>query len=219
MATEIKSIIVEQNTQINIKVLAIRNTKILDITESLAPYQSLTTPHATILDMSLTSSMESPAWFRKIRSLLKQYNLTLIGVRNPQMNLEVCKALKIPVLDMENATATSIKRFGSSCNIYINRPVRTGQQIFSDKGSLIITSGVSNGAEVAAIDDVHIYGPANGKILAGVKGNESARIYISSGFPEMISINSHLITGETLRPIRRLTQFFIKDGQLVQEPL
>jgi len=69
----------------------------------------------------------------------------------------------------------------------IDRPLRSGQQIYS-KGDLVVLGLVSNGAEVIAEGNIHIYAPLRGRALAGVRGNHDARIFCTCLEPELISI-------------------------------
>ncbi|WMC12181.1 septum site-determining protein MinC [Oceanimonas pelagia] len=70
-------------------------------------------------------------------------------------------------------------------------PVRSGQQIYAQNGSLVILGAVSNGAEVIADDSIHVYGALRGRAVAGAKGNEHARIYCQQLMPELVSIAGH----------------------------
>ncbi|PSJ47904.1 septum site-determining protein MinC [Zobellella endophytica] len=70
-------------------------------------------------------------------------------------------------------------------------PVRSGQQIYAPSGSLVILGPVSNGAEVLADDSIHVYGQLRGRAVAGVKGNESARIYCQQLMAELVSVAGH----------------------------
>jgi len=70
----------------------------------------------------------------------------------------------------------------------IDRPVRSGQQIYARDGDLILLNGVSPGAEVIADGSIHCYGPLRGRAVAGAQGNAAARIFCSNFGPELISI-------------------------------
>ncbi|MDC9729423.1 MAG: septum site-determining protein MinC [Methyloprofundus sp.] len=72
-------------------------------------------------------------------------------------------------------------------NTLITQPVRSGQRVYA-KGDLVITSHVSAGAEVIAEGNIHIYGALRGRALAGVLGDETARIFCSDLQAELISI-------------------------------
>lgn len=70
-------------------------------------------------------------------------------------------------------------------------PVRSGQQIYAQNGSLVVLGAVSNGAEVIADDSIHVYGALRGRAVAGAKGNEDARIYCQQLMPELVSVAGH----------------------------
>lgn len=62
-------------------------------------------------------------------------------------------------------------------SMIITRPVRSGQQVYAEGGDLIILSQVSEGAEVLADGNIHVYGNLRGRALAGVRGDTAARIF------------------------------------------
>lgn len=70
----------------------------------------------------------------------------------------------------------------------VTQPVRSGQQIYARNTDLVILAPVSPGAEVLADGHVHVYGALNGRALAGVHGNTSARIFCKSFRAELVSI-------------------------------
>src|SRR5690554_1614748 len=80
----------------------------------------------------------------------------------------------------------------------ITRPVRSGQQIYAEGADLIVMAQVSEGAEVLADGNIHIYGTLRGRALAGVKGDESARIFCQSLDAELVSIAGNFILQDAL---------------------
>jgi len=80
----------------------------------------------------------------------------------------------------------------------ITRPVRSGQQIYAEGGDLIVLAPVSEGAEVLADGNIHIYGPLRGRALAGVHGDVSARIFCQHMDAELISVAGHFLLSDAL---------------------
>ncbi len=68
--------------------------------------------------------------------------------------------------------------------------IRSGQQFHFD-GDLVIQGTVNPGAEVLATGDIHVYGALRGKVLAGIKGDESAVIGCQQFDPELVAIAGH----------------------------
>lgn len=103
----------------------------------------------------------------------------------------------------------------------ITTPIRSGQQIYARGGDLIVLTSVSAGAEVLADGNIHIYGPLRGRALAGVQGDESARIFCSSQEAELVSVAGHFLVDEVLRNKnwKQAVQIFIEDGKLETKPL
>ena len=80
----------------------------------------------------------------------------------------------------------------------VTRPVRSGQQIYAEGADLIVLAQVSEGAEVLADGHIHIYGTLRGRALAGVKGDESARIFCQQMEAELISIAGNFVLQDSL---------------------
>jgi len=70
----------------------------------------------------------------------------------------------------------------------VSRPLRSGQRVYADGGTLVVIGLVSQGAEIIADGDIHVYGPLRGKAIAGARGNTSARIFTTHLDPELLAI-------------------------------
>lgn len=83
--------------------------------------------------------------------------------------------------------------------LIIDEPVRSGIKIESD-GDIIVTTFVSDNAEIIASGNIHIYGEARGRIIAGAAGDHKARIFIQYFNSELISIGGIYKTLENELP-------------------
>lgn len=72
--------------------------------------------------------------------------------------------------------------------LVINSPVRTGQQVYAKNADLIVMGMVSEGAEVIADGNIHVYAPLRGRALAGESGDKTARIFVQSMQAELVSV-------------------------------
>ncbi|HLU14436.1 MAG TPA: septum site-determining protein MinC, partial [Burkholderiaceae bacterium] len=72
--------------------------------------------------------------------------------------------------------------------LVINRQLRSGQRIYARDTDLIVIGMVSQGAEVIADGNVHVYGPLRGKAMAGARGDATARIFTTQLDPELVAI-------------------------------
>jgi septum site-determining protein MinC len=97
------------------------------------------------------------------------------------------------------ATADPTRAARAEPALVIDRPLRSGQRIYA-KGDLIVLGLVSNGAEVIAEGNIHIYAPLRGRALAGVHGNHDARIFCTCLEAELISIAGIYRTTEVPLP-------------------
>ncbi|WP_334020031.1 septum site-determining protein MinC [Alteromonas sp. S015] len=103
----------------------------------------------------------------------------------------------------------------------INRPVRSGQQVYAEGSDLVVTASVSEGAELLADGNIHVYGTLRGRALAGVKGNTGARVFCQSLDAELISIAGQFIMHETVKGEcwKKPAQVFLEEETLRIEPL
>ena len=84
--------------------------------------------------------------------------------------------------------------------LVIDKPLRSGQQVYAKGRDLIVLAIVNAGAEVIADGHIHIYAALRGKAIAGARGNSEARIFAQAMEPELISIAGIYRTSENALP-------------------
>jgi septum site-determining protein MinC len=72
--------------------------------------------------------------------------------------------------------------------LVVDRPLRSGQQVYARGRDLVVLAMVNPGAEVIADGHIHVYAPLRGKAIAGARGNADARIFAQALEAELISI-------------------------------
>lgn len=82
----------------------------------------------------------------------------------------------------------------------IDKPLRSGQQVYAKGRDLIVLAMVNPGAEVIADGHIHVYAPLRGKAIAGARGFGGSRIFAQSMDPELISIAGVYRTSENPLP-------------------
>jgi septum site-determining protein MinC len=82
----------------------------------------------------------------------------------------------------------------------VDRPLRSGQQVYAKGCDLVVLAAVNVGAEVIADGNIHVYGPLRGRAIAGARGNADARIFATCMEPQLISIAGTYRTTETPLP-------------------
>ena len=73
----------------------------------------------------------------------------------------------------------------------IKQNLRSGQQIYAKDSDLIVLGAVSNGAEVIADGNIHIYGALRGRAIAGASGRDDVSIFSRKLQAELVSVNGH----------------------------
>ncbi len=167
----------------------------------------------TVIDVSGTSLPERMDW-AGVASLLRRYGLQPVAVRGaPEQHADGARkaglavlppdagkpssaASRISTLDTAAAEApapaappkTESPTVPAGRTMVIDRPLRSGQQIYARGADLVVIGGVSNGAEVIADGNIHCYGPLRGRAIAGAQGDHQARIFTTSLGAELISI-------------------------------
>jgi septum site-determining protein MinC len=100
--------------------------------------------------------------------------------------------------------------------LVIDKPLRSGQQVYARGRDLVVMAMVSPGAEVIADGHIHVYAPLRGKAMAGARGNADARIFSLAMAPELISIAGVYRTSEN--PLPTAVQGKPAQVRLVVEP-
>jgi septum site-determining protein MinC len=104
----------------------------------------------------------------------------------------------------------------------IDKPLRSGQQIYAKGGDLIVMAVVNHGAEVIADGNIHVYAPLRGKAIAGAKGNAQARIFSTCMEPELLAIAGTYRTTENPLPANvrgKPAQIRLDGERLVFDPI
>lgn len=72
--------------------------------------------------------------------------------------------------------------------LVIDRPLRSGQQVYARGRDLVVLAMVNAGAEVVADGHIHVYAPLRGRAIAGARGWPEARVFARDMRPELVSI-------------------------------
>ena len=86
------------------------------------------------------------------------------------------------------AVSTTTAAAPAPAAMVVNRPLRSGQRIYARGTDLIVIGMVSQGAEVIADGNIHVYGPLRGKAMAGARGDAQARIFTTCFEAELVAV-------------------------------
>lgn len=80
--------------------------------------------------------------------------------------------------------------------LVVDKPLRSGQQVYARGRDLVVLAMVNAGAEVIADGHIHVYAPLRGKAMAGARGNTEARIFSLALEAQLLSIAGVYRTSE-----------------------
>ncbi len=133
--------------------------------------------------------------FDEVLPLFRDMQLNVIGIRHTDKSYAALagkhglafsplpeESIKIPEVNAQEEPKQQRP------TLFIDKPVRSGQQVYAEGADLICTALVSQGAEVIADGNIHIYAPLRGRALAGADGNQAARIFVQSMQAQLVSI-------------------------------
>lgn len=157
--------------------------------------------------------------FGALQTLLRQYRLTPLAVRGgtiEQTRLAMAAGLTpapdatvqraAPAVVPTEIQATPEPAVAQPAPtptpgaLVIDKPLRSGQQVYARGRDLVVMAMVNPGAEVIADGHIHVYAPLRGKAIAGARGNTDARIFALSMAPELMSIAGIYRTSEVALP-------------------
>jgi septum site-determining protein MinC len=164
-------------------------------------------------------------------ALLRQYKMRPIAVKggsDAQREAALAAGLaeapegapaREPVVPVLTETIVTLP---TSSTLVIDKPLRSGQQVYARGGDLVVMAVVSYGAEVIADGHIHVYAPLRGRAIAGAKGNTDARIFAAAMQPQLLSIAGFYRTTETELPadvLGKPAQVRLDGEKLLIEPL
>lgn len=180
-----------------------------------------------VIDLEGLAPGDAPIDFAALSATLRERGLIPVGVRNAGIEQQAAAMLAgLPILPEGRGSAATKKPDGSEPapaprTKVVTQQVRSGQQIYAPNGDLILLGAISAGAEVLADGNIHIYGTLRGRALAGVKGDETARIFCQNLQAELVAIAGHYRISEQLDEQTRgqPVQIYLAGDRLLVEPL
>ena len=73
-------------------------------------------------------------------------------------------------------------------SLIYDQMLRSGQSLNHVGGDLILTNSVNSGAEAITDNNLHVYGRAQGRLVAGATGDKDARIFCQIFNPSLVSV-------------------------------
>ena len=172
-----------------------------------------------LIDLSAVQAEEQPIDFAALVQLLRSHRTQPVAVRGgsaaqmqaahaaglvaaPDMPAaraqprevirEVVREVQVPVEVPVPAPAPGA--------LVVDKPLRSGQQVYARGSDLVVLAMVSFGAEVIADGNIHVYAPLRGRAIAGARGDTSARIFSTCLEPQLVSVAGIYRTTETELP-------------------
>lgn len=170
------------------------------------------------IDLSRVREASEPIDFGALIALLRSFNLVPVAARSgneEQMAAAfafgLAEAPESPRGGVPRATAEPkpepLPALLTECvrevqlpappAMIVDKPLRSGQQVYARGGDLVVLALVSYGAEVIADGSIHVYGPLRGRAIAGAKGDTLARIFSTCMEPQILCIAGTYRTTET----------------------
>ncbi len=172
-----------------------------------------------LIDLSAVQAEEQPIDFAALVQLLRSHRTQPVAVRGgsaaqmqaahaaglvaaPDMPAaraqprevirEVVREVQVPIEVPVPAPAPGA--------LVVDKPLRSGQQVYARGSDLVVLAMVSFGAEVIADGNIHVYAPLRGRAIAGARGDTSARIFSTCLEPQLVSVAGIYRTTETELP-------------------
>lgn len=205
-----------KGTTMPVVVVTLRSVKpdeLADAARVLLGGESFFDGDAALLDLSQIVDVPEADW-RRVKQVLMSHGLNAMGVRGGSEQLRYSAAFAgLPTYDLADRpvplpaapeptvasppppiepepaqTPTPATQPAAPTTVYIDRPLRSGQQVYARGADLVVLAAVNPGAEVIADGNIHIYAPLRGRALAGASGSSEARILCTRFEAELVSV-------------------------------
>lgn len=218
-----------------------------ELDERIADTPGLFERDPVVIDLSQVREAEAAIDFPALIELLRQRQMLPLAVRggndaqmadalatglveapagaNPSPPARAPAPVPVPVPAAPPVMLTEIIRevpVAGPGTMVIDRPLRSGQQVYAKGCDLVVLAAVNVGAEVIADGHIHVYGPLRGRAIAGARGNADARIFATCMEPQLVSIAGTYRTTETPLPAEVLgkpAQVRLQGDKLLLEAL
>ena len=90
--------------------------------------------------------------------------------------------------DLSVETAETLISTEHITSLIYDQMLRSGQSLNHVGGDLILTNSVNSGAEAITDNNLHVYGRAQGRLVAGATGDKDARIFCQVFNPSLVSV-------------------------------
>ncbi len=89
---------------------------------------------------------------------------------------------------LADVTAETLVSAEQITSLIYDQMLRSGQSLNHVGGDLILTNSVNSGAEAITDNSLHVYGRAQGRLVAGATGDKDARIFCQVFNPSLVSV-------------------------------
>jgi septum site-determining protein MinC len=190
-----------------------------------------------VIDLSCVRDAREPVAFTELIALLRSHRMVPLAVRGgngEQMAAALAAGLvessegvrparEPPAASLPVLTEQIVEvQLPALPPLIVDRPLRSGQQLYARDRDLVMLALVSYGAEVIADGHIHVYAPLRGRALAGAKGNTEARIFTTAMEAQLLSIAGVYRTTEVALPtevVGRAAMVRLAGDSLLVEPL
>ena len=164
---------------------------------------------AVSLDLSGLPSLPDAAGLRGVIEAVRRAGMLPVGLIHGDPATEaLAQAVDMPVLTSFRAAAKAAPVVQAPPApapepvppLIHTQPVRSGQRLYARRSDLIVMATVGAGAELMADSCVHVYGQLRGRVMAGVRGDTSARVFCHHFNAELVSIAGVFRVFETVPP-------------------
>jgi septum site-determining protein MinC len=210
-----------KSAALTLMALVLKTTDLAQLAEELSQRASampgLFDDEPVVVDLSFVRETEVPIDFDVLVVLLMQHGMRPVAVRGGSAE-QMAAALASGLLEAPEGTRPALRevpvpevverivektvevQLPALPPLVIDKPLRSGQQVYAQGRDLIVLALVSYGAEVIADGDIHVYAPLRGRAHAGKSGNTEARIYCHCMEAQVLAIAGVFRTTDVALP-------------------
>ncbi|MET1115511.1 MAG: septum site-determining protein MinC [Comamonas sp.] len=235
-----------KSAQLHVVAVALKDTDIqlvaADLAQRLADDPDFFDNDPVLIDLAQVKQSENPIDFPALIALLQAHHTQPVAVRGGSEaqtrdalaaglcsapDAQAARAAQVEVHEVVHEVIREVEVVREvpapmAGAMVIDKPLRSGQQVYARGTDLVVLAVVSYGAEVIADGNVHVYAPLRGRAIAGARGNTSARIFSTCMEPQLLSIAGMYRTTETeLSPdvVGKPAQVRLDGEKIIVEPL
>ncbi|SFV65611.1 Septum site-determining protein MinC [hydrothermal vent metagenome] len=168
--------------------LNIKSNNLNDLSEEITKIKDIN-KNSTIIVKIEEDIVFSATNLAVLIELITQNEMIVVGINTNKKELrDYAEVLGLVLIDKVDETSHALTQDKNYKPPFILDNEVHNEQIYSKEQDLFVTKKISNDVELLSDNSIYVHSILKGKVLAGIKGNKNAVIFVENFMAKLVSI-------------------------------